>query len=67
MVSVVLSLAFALLAVVLERLVLVKGNIVDGVVAAVFSMSVIRDTVVVVVLGLKVVLSVVSADVGVSD
>ena len=66
MVLVVLPLAFAMLVVVLERLVAVKGVIVDEVAVAVVSVAVI-GSVVAVVVGLTMVLSVVSADEGVAD
>ena len=66
MASVVLPLAVAILAGVLERLVLFKDVIADGVVVAVVSVCVIVDVVVVAV-GLTVVLSFASPDVGVSD
>ena len=66
MVLVVLPLAFAMLVVVLERLVAVKGVIVDEVTVAVVSVAVIGGVVAVVV-GLTMVLSVVSADEGVAD
>ena len=66
MVLVVLPLAFAMLVVVLERLVAVKGVIVDEVTVAVVSVAVIGGVVAVVV-GLTMVLPVVSADEGVAD
>ena len=66
MVLVVLPLAFAILVVVLERLVAVKGVIVDEVAVAVVSVAVIGGAVAVVVV-LTMVLSVVSADEGVAD
>ena len=66
MVLVVLPLAFAMLVVVLERLVAVKGVIVDEVAVAVVSVAVIGGVVAVVVV-LTMVLSVVSADEGVAD
>ena len=66
MVLVVLPLAFAILVVVLERLVAVKGVIVDEVTVAVVSVAVMGGAVAVVV-GLTMVLFVVSADEGVAD
>ena len=66
MVLVVLPLAFAILVVVLERLVAVKGVIVDEVAVAVVSVAVIGGAAAVVVV-LTMVLSVVSADEGVAD
>ena len=65
-VSVVLPLALAMLTVVLERLVLVKGVIADAVVVAVVSVSVSRDVVIVAV-GLTLVVSVFSPDVVAPD
>ena len=66
MVSVVLPLAFAMLVVVLDRLVVVEAVIANEVVVAVVSVAVIGDAVAVLV-ELVIVLSVFGAGVGVVD